>query len=326
MKIGIIGFGSIGQRHIKCLKELGFKDIVALRTKKGTLKTLPKEFQYIKEVFNKDEFYSSNLDGIIISNPTSLHIETMKSPLKKGIPVFVEKPLASSLEQTKELKECNTSKVVVGFCLRYNDIIQEVKKFISSGKLGKIYKANFYCGHYLPFWHKHSDYRKEYSARKDLGGGVLKTLSHELDLVHYFFGEIKELCGSAEKISNLEIDVDDNVYMLCRIANNCLVTVELDYLNPISTRKGVIFGVKGVLEYSFSGKVTFTDYNGKTKLIYNNTNIDRNKIYIKQMKHFINLIQAKEKPVCSYEDGLYVMKIIKAVENSTKFKSWQGVK
>jgi len=325
MKIGIIGLGSIGQRHIRILRELGNVDIAALRTKKGTLKKLPDDLLYVKEYMNPEVFYSLNLDGIIISNPTSLHIESMKIPLKKGIPVFVEKPMTTSIEEIKKLKNYDKSKVMVGFCLRYNEIIKTVKSFISSGEIGKIYKANLYCGHFLPFWHKYADYKQEYFSVKSLGGGVLRTLSHELDTTHYFFGKIRELCSSIEKLSDLEINVEDNSYIICRMHNNCLVTIELDYLNPICNRKGIIFGSKGVLEYSFSEGISFIDYKGEIRKIMGNKNIDNNKMYVEQMKHFIKLIMKKEKPVCSYEDGLYVMQIIEAAEKSMKLKSWQTV-
>ncbi|GAJ19017.1 unnamed protein product, partial [marine sediment metagenome] len=160
---------------------MGYEDIVALRTKKGTTKTLPVEFNYINEIFNVKDFYSNNLDGVIISSPTSLHIETMKIPLEKKIPIFVEKPIADSIEQLREIDDYDLNSVMIGFSLRYNEIINIVKEFIASGKLGKIYKANLYCGQFLPSWHPYADYRKEYYARKDLGGGVIRTLSHEID-------------------------------------------------------------------------------------------------------------------------------------------------
>ncbi len=326
MKIGIIGLGSIGKRHVRCLRKLGYEDIVALRTKKGTTKTLPVEFNYINEIFNVKDFYSNNLDGVIISNPTSLHIETMKIPLEKKIPIFVEKPIADSIEQLREIDDYDLNSVMTGFSLRYNEIINIVKEFIASGKLGRIYKANLYCGQFLPSWHPYADYKKEYYARKDLGGGVIRTLSHEIDLMHYFLGDPKELCASVEKISDLEIDVDDNVYMICKMVNHSLVSIELDYFNPVLTRRGIIFGSEGTIEYSFSKlNVTFADYNGKIRIIYKNINLDWNKMYIDQMKNFVNFIKNKESLCCTFQDGVNVMKIIKAAEESTRTKTWQKV-
>ena len=90
MKIGIVGLGSIGKRHINCLKQLGHENIIALRTKKGITKELPDELKYIEEVYSIEDFYSNELDGLIIANPTNLHVETMKIPLEKNIPIFLE--------------------------------------------------------------------------------------------------------------------------------------------------------------------------------------------------------------------------------------------
>jgi len=322
MKIGIIGLGSIGQRHVRCLGMLGYKDIVALRTKKG-LSKIPKELGYVKEFYKSEDFYKNKLDGIIVSNPTSLHVEAMKIPLEKGIPLFVEKPISDSLEQLKELNGLDVSKVMVAYCLRYNKIINFAKEFIDSGKLGRVLKARLYCGQYLPLWHPYADYRKEYYSRKDLGGGVLRTLSHEIDLAYYLFGKITELTALVEKISGLEIDVDDNALIMAKTAKNTAVLVELDCLNPEISRNGVIFGSEGRLEYSFSkSTVTFTKYGEKEKIIYSNPKLRRDDMYIEQLRDFIALIKKGKKPRCNYEDGVNVMKVIRAAEESMRTRRW----
>lgn len=326
MKIGIIGIGSIGQRHVRSLKQLGFNNIIALRTKKGTIKNLPPELNYVKEILSESDFYNSNPNGIIVSNPTALHIKTIKVPLKKNIPVFIEKPIASSLEDLNELKEYDTSRVMVGFCLRYHEIINFIKNYIESGQLGEILKANLYSGQYLPFWHRYADYRTEYYSKKELGGGVLRTLSHEIDIMHYLFGPVKELIGSVDKISKLEIDVDDNVNLICRTHKKTLVSIELDYLNPISTREGRIFGTNGVIEYSFlNNSIILKDYNETTHILHENSNYDPNNMYIDQMKDFIKLLEGKKNIRCNFKDGVEVMKVIKAAEDSAKENLWKTI-
>jgi len=325
MKIGIIGIGSIGQRHVRCLKELGYSDIVAFRTKKGELKKLPDDLNYILEYTNENDFFELPLDGVIIANPTSMHIETMKKPLEKKIPVFVEKPMASFLNQIEYLKPFDTSKVMVGFCLRYHEIIKIVKKFLQENKLGSIYKATLYCGHYLPFWHPYADYTKEYYSKENLGGGVLRTLSHELDLAYYLFGEIQEICGVVEKRSSLKIDVDDSVIAICKMKDNSTVTIEIDYLNPQCKRNGIIFGSKGLLEYNFSGDITFTDYQCEVKTLYQNKKINPNAMFIEQMKDFVKMIKTNKPIGCTFTDGLYIMKIIDAIEKSWEEKTWKSI-
>jgi len=326
MKIGIIGLGSIGQRHVRCLRELGHTDIVSFRTKKGEMKKLPKDLSHVNEVFDMDEFFSIKLDGVIISNPTSLHIKSMKKPLEKKIPIFVEKPIASSLDEIDKIKNYDLSKVMVGFCFRHNEIIKKIKDSIDKKVIGTIFKADLYCGQYLPSWHPYADYKKEYYSKKSLGGGVLRTLSHELDLLLYFFKDVKEIFADVSKISNLKIDVDDNLYLLCKTNKDVLVSVELDFLNTKGERKGTIFGSKGIIKYSFSkGTVVFIDNKGKEKTLYKKSKLDYNDMYVKQMKEFINFINVKKANACSFNDGLKVMKIINTAEISSKKRCWKKI-
>ncbi len=323
MKIGIIGLGSIGQRHVRCLQLLGIKDIVAYRTKKGTTKKLPADLVNIKEVFTESDFYAEDLDGVIIANPTSLHIKSLKQALEHELPIFVEKPIANSVKQLEEINQYDRSKIMVGFCLRFHGITKAIKQFISEEKLGEIVKANLYVGQYLPTWHPDTDYKAEYYSRKDLGGGALRTLSHEIDLMVHFFGKPIELCASVDKLSELEIDVDDNAIILNRMDNGSLITVELDFLNPISTRKGVIFGSKGKLEYSFSElTVNFTGYSNNSEVIYHNTELDSNQMYVDQMRDFIELMKKKKSIQCTFDGSVIIMNIIKLAEESSKKKSW----
>lgn len=323
MKIGIIGLGSIGRRHASCLKQLGYKEVIALEIKEGQMRAIPEELEHIKMVYDEGEFYSLNIEGVIISNPTIYHINSMKIPLEKQLPIFVEKPLSNSLKELQEINKYDLSKIMVGFCLRYNDLINSIKNFIESRNLGRIFKANLYCGQYLPSWHPYADYRTEYYARKELGGGVLRTLSHEIDLMFYFFGNVKELCAVVDKISNLEIDVDDNVNIISKMENGIQVNIEIDYLNPISTRKGAIFGSEGLIEYDFSDlKVIYKDLEGNITEVYDGKHYEGSKMYVEQMKDFVSLIENKNNIRCKYEDGVNVMKVIKAAIDSNKNKSW----
>ncbi len=74
VKIGIVGLGSIGQRHVSALQSIGVTDITALRTNKGAKDVSDSN---VRSVYSIEEFLKSNIDGFIISNPTSLHAETI---------------------------------------------------------------------------------------------------------------------------------------------------------------------------------------------------------------------------------------------------------
>ena len=83
--------------------------------------------------------------------------------------------------------------------LRYHPHVKKIKEIIDSNLLGKAYSARFEFGSHLPFWHPWEDYRVSYASKAELGGGVINTIAHELDLIQYFFGEPK-LLSQVQKI------------------------------------------------------------------------------------------------------------------------------
>ena len=180
MKILIIGLGSIGQRHLKILSCFANIEIAALRTSKGLLKN---EIS-VTNFFKLKDAIKFKPDGVIISNPTSLHVKSVLPFLKLGCKVLIEKPIDDCFEKTEILKPY-AELIRVAYCMRFNPIM----KFLNSKfKVENPFKVGFKRSFYLPNWHPYADYRQEYTAQKQMGGGVIRTLSHELDLAIHWFG------------------------------------------------------------------------------------------------------------------------------------------
>jgi predicted dehydrogenase len=320
-KILVIGCGSIGQRHIKALLEIGESNIAAYRTGKGQLKELDKKIKkHLEEFSNEDYAFAWKPTHIVISNPTSLHLEYLIKGIKTGANIFIEKPVTgnySELENaTVPLSEIKGYEGVVGFNLRFHSLIRQVKCIVASHQYGKVIYANLTVGHYLPSWHPYEDYRDSYASRKDFGGGVIRTLCHEIDLVQHFFGKIRKVFAKVDKLSCLEIDVDDVVDIMIE-ADYCKRTlIHMDYLSPIPVREGKILFEKGLLEYSCNrGEIYFTDYVSKqNEVIFKNTE-DYDEQYASQMKSFIN---GNSNTACMLEEGIEVMRVIQCCEESSR--------
>jgi predicted dehydrogenase len=313
MRIGIIGLGSIGRRHANALLSLGVDEIIAYRTKKGALKETTDNLNQIKEVYDWQEFVSSSFDGIIIANPTALHAPTLEKLVALDIPIFVEKPIFSDLSQIGQLADYSKN-IIVGYCLRFSESLQKVKSLLA--ELGDIRVASFYRSYYLPYWHPYADYSKEYTARKDLGGGVIRTLSHEIDLMLFFFGQdIQTVSGYVDKVSNLKIDTDDIAFFHCKYKNGLRVNFELDFLGPKYVNNARFIGDKGALYYDFSTKeVTKYLYSKETES-YPINDEDLDKMYINQMRDFLNFLKNRVTKNSSFDDALTVLKLISRVEN-----------
>ena len=321
-KILVIGCGSIGQRHIKALLKNGESNIAAYRTGKGQLKELDKEIrEHVEEFSDEDYAFAWKPTHIIISNPTSLHLEYLIKSIKIGANVFIEKPITgnySELENvTVPLSQLKEYEGVVGFNLRFHSLIRQVKGIVASNQYGKVIYVNLTVGHYLPSWHPYEDYRDSYASRKDFGGGVIRTLSHEIDLVQYFFGKIKKVFAKVEKLSSLEIDVDDVADLMLETDNCKRILIHMDYLNPVPVREGKMLFEKGLLEYSYNrGEIHFTDYvSGQNEVIFKD-NEDYDEQYTSQMKSFIN--KGDSNTACMLEEGVEVMRVIQCCEESSR--------
>ena len=314
------GLGSIGLRHLEVLNKIGKFDIAAYRTKKG-LKKIPEEIGgKIKYFYNEKDAFTWNPDFMVVSNPTNLHLKYLLKSVDYKIDALIEKPIASDFTQIKKAEDKiknRKNNIYVGYNLRFHPIITKIKEIIDLGKFGKVLKAELYVGEYLPFWHPYEDYRKSYAAKKELGGGVLRTLSHEIDLGQYWFGEYKKIFAKVLKISDLDINVDDSTDIFAEMKNRTIFKITMDYLNPLGIRKGEMFFEKGLLKYNFSKKeVIFIDYkNRENKILLKIDYYDYNEQYRFQMENFLKKSGNK---LCSLEEGINVLKVIDKCEESNR--------
>ena len=294
-KAVIVGSGSIGQRHIRNLRSLGVDSIVALRSKKGHHKILPAELNVI-EVEEWEDVSKYKPDIAIISNPTSLHLEAIRkaTPLVKGI--FIEKPVSDSLKGMEEVLNLLDEKNVVSFVghnLIFHPIVKALRDFMASRELGKPINIQCQVGQWLPDWHPYEDYRKAYYAREDLGGGVSRTLIHEIHLVAELAGSPVEVCSMLAKSDLLELDVDVVSNVMVRHESGCVSQIHLDYIQKPSHRSGVITFERGWVTYDFneSRVVAQGQDDQSPNIIWSDKDFDENEMYVEQTKKFIEYVE-----------------------------------
>ena len=166
MKFGVIGYGSIGIRHVDNLIKNGINEIILLRkVGKGN------KHQLI-EFSDFNFFLSENPDAIIISNPTYMHGKYLSEILKRDINVLVEKPLVAThkeLEKLKSLVGVYKGIGMTAYNMRFNPCVIETKKILNSKVLEKIHYARFFVGQFLPDWRPNINHLKSYSAKRDQG-------------------------------------------------------------------------------------------------------------------------------------------------------------
>lgn len=241
---------------------------------------------------------------VIISNPTSLHLKTIQEVVRLKVPLFIEKPPVQSLVQAEELK--NVIKLIevpsyTAFNLRFHPVIKWLKENISAFR---VIEVNVYCGSYLPSWRPEQDYRKVYSARKELGGGVHLDLTHEIDYLLWIFGQPCNVKSSKRRISDLEISsVDCAKYWLDY--EEFSVNVNLNYYRRDPKRTIEIVTGETTLECDLISS-RIVDLMSQKLIFQSQANIDT---YIDQMKYYMDCINSKKAPMNSLQEALTTLEV-----------------
>ena len=302
VKICFFGMGSIGKRHLKNLvktlneRKIEFKIDVVKRKKE-----IDNEVKdYINNIYIVDEFIPSFYDIVFIVNDTSVHIETLNLMKDYSNNFFIEKPLSLNLNGF-ELKNYKDKKIYIACPMRYSSVMDYLKKNID---FTKVYSVRAICSTYLPDWRPTIDYRNNYSAKKELGGGVTLDLIHEWDYLTYLLGFPEKIFNLNKKVSHLEISSDDLSIYIAEYKDK-LVEVHLDYFGRIPTRKIELFLKEGTIIGDFI-KNTVTLENGREIAL-----ADEIDDYIKEINNFLDIIFNKKDNFNDLNHAYKVLKLIK---------------
>jgi predicted dehydrogenase len=135
---------------------------------------------------------------------------------------------------------------LVGFQFRFHAALRQVKHWLQEGAVGDLIGVRAHYGDYLPAWHPWEDYHQAYSARADLGGGVILTLSHPLDYMRWLIGEVQSLWAFTARQKDLNIEVEDTAEIGLKFFNGVIGSVHLNYLQRPASHSATFVGVKGL--------------------------------------------------------------------------------
>ena len=197
------------------------------------------------------------------------------------------------------------------------------KEQIKSNKIGKILSIRSEVGQYLPSWRPELDYRDSVSANKDLGGGVLLELSHDIDYISWIFGPIKWVQSYISKQSSLEIDVEDFANILLGFDNNELTaSLNMDFFRHDTTRKCFAIGEKGTLMWDgVNNEVKYFAKGERNWEIIFSSNIDKNYTYLKEIKSLFSAVEAQSSSSINGNDAMQVVVAIEAIKRSSEIST-----
>ncbi len=255
INIAVLGLGYMGQNHARILASMPGVKLVAVcdldRSKSRELgdKYKAKHYQDFLHLIDHEL-----LNAIFICLPTTLHYKASKHALKKKIAVFIEKPISDSINQAKDLIQIsvkNNIQIMIGHIERFNPVVQEIKKRIDSGELGKI----FYI---------HTQRFSPPPARIQDVSVIVDLATHDVDIINYLLGEEPtRIYAESRKTFH---KYEDLTSAILRFKSGLMGLVEVSWLHPTKIRSISITGENGMYQANYITQELFF-YKQKEKIL-----------------------------------------------------------
>lgn len=314
MRVAVIGQGSIGRRHAAIALELGHEVAVydpdsAAHPPSGARLTA------------SASACLQAADAAVVASPSSEHVAHACMAIELAVPALVEKPLALDAARAAELDELARARgtlLSVGMNLREHHGVRALAELLVEGAIGSVLCARAWCGSWLPGWRPGSDYRDSYSARRELGGGVLLDVAvHELDYLLWLAGPVRSVSALARRVSDLETSVEDVASIVMELASGAVAEVAVDYLDRSYTRGCRIVGSEGTLRWSWEEQL-LTSYDASGSSTRYEAPSDVALTYRRQLERFLDAVRDGAAAPVPATEAQRVLALLDAARTSSR--------
>lgn len=315
-KIAVVGTGSIGRRHLAVLLELGCDAPIAV-SEHRRLGQVEVDGRPVEVAHSLGDVVD-RVDAVIVASPTAMHLDHLRTAVDAGRHVLVEKPVATNsagLDAIVTDAERRGLVAATGHQFRYEPGLLAIRDMVQDGSLGVLLAVEAHQGEHLADYHPDEDYRVGYAARADLGGGVLRTQIHHIDVLEWIFGPLERVYASGGHVTDLEIDVEDAASYLFRSAVGTPVYGHLDYRQRPRTVTLRVVGTDGRIDWDhYAGHFVHTPNGGEP--VVTAWPYDRQAMFRSQTSDFLDAIRGAGVVRTSLREGVRAVRLVEAIERS----------
>lgn len=236
IKVAVIGVGNMGRHHARVYSELPDVQLVAVADPEpGNLQTVAERLNVRAYADYRELLTKERPEAVSIAVPTALHLEVALAALEAGAHVLLEKPIAATLDEGKQIIERARAlqrQLMVGHIVRFNPAVQALKKKLQAGELGRIFQIT--CRRIGPF-----------PARIRDVGVVVDLAPHDLDLMRFLTGQ-DPIRAFAETEQRVHTDHEDLLTGMLRFPDGTTGILEINWLTPTKVREVLVLGERGL--------------------------------------------------------------------------------
>lgn len=324
MKFLVVGLGSMGKRRIRNLLSLKAGEIIGFDPRQDRRDEALQRYG-IRTVDTFDAGLEEGTDALIISTPPDLHMRYAIPAVRAGKHFFTEASVTT--EGMRELiDECRDKKTVAApsCTMRFHPSIKKIKEIVTQGVIGTPLAVTYHSGQYLPDWHPWEDYRKFYAAKRETGA-CREIVPFELTWLTWVFGRPAKISCFKDKISGLDVDIDDVYQILMNFESGLTAHLLVDVVARTPTRSFRLLGKDGVVEWSWDSKRVqlysaaskkWTAFLEPTAIVEAGYQAAEN-MYIDEISAFLSAIQGQAPFPSTFEEDLEILKYLLLAERSS---------
>jgi UDP-N-acetylglucosamine 3-dehydrogenase len=306
LNVGVIGVGAMGYNHVRVYSRLKNANLMAVSDlMKGTLAEVSKEYNTVGFVDYDNVLKMPEIDVVSVCVPTTYHYEVVMSAIEQGKHVLVEKPIAFTIKEAKDMVKAARKqgvKLGTGHVERFNPAVIEAKKLIREDSIGEVVSVSAKrVGPYPP-------------RIKDVGVTVDLAI-HEVDVMAYLMDSpvSKVFAHVGSRLEKCEYE--DHAEIMMEFYNGAVGMLEVNWLTPYKKRHLEVTGIDGIISLDYIDQTV--DVFGKNA---RSARVSHKEPLMEELESFLNAIINDEKPKITGEDGIHALQVVIAAMQSAKEK------
>jgi predicted dehydrogenase len=324
----VVGAGSAGKRHAGNLAAEGCR-VSVVDPRADRREDATAELPLTSAHADMERALAvEDLVGVVVASPPRFHVEQALAALDRGLPVLLEKPVSPDLESAARLAETverTAVPLLLGYTYRWWTAMRALRERAVGGEIGRVLHVTCTLSAHLADWHPWERYQDFFMARAALGGGALLDESHFIDLMLWFFGMPERVQARVGRLSDLEIDCDDNVDAVWTVPGGPEVVIHLDLYGRPHDRRILLRGTEGALEWTFTPSAVRVGRSGDGDWKADEFPEARNQMFVAVAREFLDVVDGS-RPSCTAHDGVAVLRIIEAMRASSRARAETAVR
>jgi predicted dehydrogenase len=317
LRFGVVGWGYWGPKIARNLDSLPQATVeMVADLDKHRLASITAHQPWIRTTTRVEDLFCSDLDGIIIAAPVQMHYRLAKAALLHGKHVLVEKPLTANVEEAEELvalaKEMKRV-LMVGHTFEYSPAVNELRKLVQSGDLGRIYCVEAERVNLGLF-------RRDINVIWDLA-------PHDVSILLYLFGKAPEQV-KVQAHAHLQSRIHDIAHLDLEFADGMTAHIHVSWLHPCKIRRVTVIGEARMVVYDDTNPAEMVriynkgaDVNADPVVSYRFgaitiPHIDWIEPLRLECEDFVNSISSGRQPRAHGEVGLAVVRVLAAAQQA----------